>query len=92
MVDIKIIGAFLARPARLSMYFISECIEKDYALKPLVFAVVCATAISIGMKVTYQSTELVKGITKCVQHYSKPGLKVLVNRRRAGGGQLPPPL
>jgi hypothetical protein len=52
LLDFKALGAFAAG------YCYSECIEKDYALKPVVCTLACAVGTYYGAKITYKSASL----------------------------------
>jgi hypothetical protein len=73
----KSIGVFLAG------YCVSECIEKDYAVKPVVCTLACGVATLYGAKVTYASASLT------YDKFVKPTLQVFLKNRRFGNGQIP---
>jgi hypothetical protein len=77
MINIKTVGAFLAG------YCFSECIEKDYAFKPVVCTVACGVATFYGAKVTYQSASL------SYDRFLKPALQGFLKNRSLGNGNLP---
>lgn len=63
-------------------YCFSECIEKDYALKPVLCTLTCGVATIIGAKVTYDSAALTYDTV------IKPCLKAYADSKKKNG--LPP--
>jgi hypothetical protein len=78
LIDKRAIAGFIVG------YCISECIEKDYALKPVLCTLACGAATLIGAKVTYKSAGL------AYDTVVKPILQTYANSKKIGNGNLPP--
>lgn len=78
IISLKEVGAFFVG------YCISECVEKDYAIKPVICGIVCAIGTAYGAKLTYDCASVTYDVSV------KPVLKAILKRRTIGGGNLPP--
>ncbi len=71
MPNFKAIGTFVAG------YFFSDCVEKDYVLKPVLCTIVCAIGTAYGAKITYESASI------SYKKFVKPALKIfLANQKK----------